>query len=66
MTVDFLVCLPDATIVAAVELDDASHQGEDCIRADVKKDVAMASAGIKLLRFNDLPSEDELQKLFHG
>jgi very-short-patch-repair endonuclease len=64
MTVDFLVCLPDATIVAAIELDDASHDVEDRVRADAKKAKALESAGIKLLRFRDLPSEQELRDAF--
>jgi very-short-patch-repair endonuclease len=66
MTVDFLVCLPDATIVAAIELDDASHAPSDRVAADAKKDKALESAGIKLLRFRDIPTEDELRHAFLG
>ncbi len=66
MTVDFLVCLPDATIVAAIELDDSSHAPPDRVAADAKKNKALNSAGIKLLRFRDLPSEDELRNAFVG
>ena len=66
MTVDFLVCLPDATVVAAIELDDSSHDRSDRIAADAKKDKALQSAGIKLLRFRDLPTEDELRRAFLG
>ena len=66
MTVDFLVCLPDATIVAAIELDDDSHAAVDRVTADAKKDKALESAGIKLLRFRDMPTEDELRHAFLG
>jgi len=66
MTVDFLVCLPDATIVAAIELDDSSHAAPDRVAADAKKDKAMESAGIRLLRFSEIPTEDDLRKAFLG
>ncbi len=64
MTVDFLVCLADGTIVAAIELDDASHDVDDRMFADAKKSKALESAGIKLLRFRELPSERELRRTF--
>lgn len=64
MTVDFLVCLPDGTIVAAVELDDASHDVDERALSDAKKSKALESAGIKLLRFRDVPSELDLRKAF--
>lgn len=64
MTVDFLVCLPDGTIVAAVELDDSSHDVDERALADAKKTKALESAGIKLLRFREIPSELELRKAF--
>lgn len=66
MTVDFLICLPDATIVAAIELDDSSHVRTDRVVADAKKDKSMESAGIKLLRYKDIPSEEELRRAFIG
>ncbi len=66
MTVDFLVCLPDASIVAAIELDDASHLAADRIAADAKKENALSSAHIKLLRYRELPSEDEIRTAFLG
>ena len=62
MTIDFLVCLPDSTIVAAIELDDASHESGDRIAADLKKAKAIESAGLTLLRYREIPSEEELRK----
>ena len=64
LTVDFVVCLPDATIVAAVELDDASHGSPVQIRRDDKKNLAMQAAGIKLLRFANVPDEEQIRKAF--
>jgi Protein of unknown function (DUF2726) len=59
---DFLVCLKDFTIVAAVELDDRSHN-----RAlDEKRDAILAKAGIKVLRWNvkEMPSEEQIRQAF--
>jgi very-short-patch-repair endonuclease len=64
MTVDFVVCLPDGTIVAAVELDDASHGSPVRIARDDKKNKALAAAGIKLLRYANVPDEAQLRKAF--
>jgi very-short-patch-repair endonuclease len=64
MTVDFVVCLPDGTIVAAVELDDASHGSPVRIARDDKKNQALQAAGIKLLRYANVPDEDQLRKAF--
>jgi very-short-patch-repair endonuclease len=64
MTVDFLVCLPDGTIVAAVELDDASHGSPIRIARDDKKNQALQAAGIKLLRYANVPDEEQLRKAF--
>ena len=64
LTVDFVVCLPDSTIVAAVELDDASHGSPVRIERDDRKNKALAAAGIKLLRYANVPDEAQLRKAF--
>jgi hypothetical protein len=51
MSVDFLVCTKDASVVAAVELDDASHQHPDRASTDAKKELALSAAGVRLLRW---------------
>lgn len=52
MSVDFVVCAPDgARILAAIELDDSSHQRADRVKADFKKDKALESAGIRIIRW---------------
>jgi len=51
MSADFVVCNKDSSIVAVIELDDATHQRKDRQAADAKKDRALASAGIRVLRW---------------
>jgi len=51
MSVDFVVCNKDSSIVAVIELDDATHQREDRQAADAKKDKVLASAGVRLVRW---------------
>lgn len=57
MSYDFLVCSMDSTVVAAIELDDKSHDSAARAAADAKKSRASAAAGIRLVRWNvkDLP-----------
>jgi very-short-patch-repair endonuclease len=51
MSADFVVCNKDSSIVAIIELDDATHQRKVRQAADAKKDRALASAGIRVLRW---------------
>lgn len=50
--VDFVVCNPDFTVYAVIELDDMSHQRGDRIKADAIKDVAFEAAGFRMIRFD--------------
>lgn len=59
MSLDFLVCLKDSTIVAAIELDDSSHQKPQRPEADAKKAKALADAGIALIRWHVRAMPDE-------
>ncbi len=52
LSLDFLILDPDTSIVAAVELDDATHAREDRRRADARKSHALQSAGVPLIRWN--------------
>ena len=52
MSYDFLVCARDSTVLAAIELDDRSHESSARIAADAKKERASAAAGIQLIRWN--------------
>ena len=51
MSADFVVCNKDSSIVAVIELDDATHQKPDRKAADAKKDKALKAAKIKILRW---------------
>ena len=46
-----MVCNKDSSIVAVIELDDATHQREDRQTADAKKDKALASADVRIVRW---------------
>lgn len=66
MSVDFLVCLKDSSIGAAIELDDRSHNSWSRRKADVKKQKALESAGITLIRWqgSSLPDEITIRAAF--
>ena len=51
MSADFVVCNKDSSIAAVIELDDATHQRVDRQATDVKKDKALASAGVRIVRW---------------
>jgi hypothetical protein len=48
---DFVVCSKDATVLAAIALDDTPHGARDGTQADLIKDRASAAAGVRLLRW---------------
>jgi len=52
LSLDFLILNPDTSIVAAVELDDSTHTREARRQADARKDHALKSAGVALIRWN--------------
>lgn len=51
MSVDFVVCDHHTHIIAAIELDDPSHDNEKRQADDAKKDKALGSANIKVIRY---------------
>lgn len=51
MSADFVVCNKDSSIVAVIELDDATHQRKSRQTADAKKDKALASANVRVVRW---------------
>jgi very-short-patch-repair endonuclease len=61
-----VLCSKDSTIVAVIELDDASHKKANREAADAKKDKALESAGIRILRWqvNSIPDEAEIRATF--
>ena len=66
MSADFVVCNKDSSIVAVIELDDATHQREDRQTADAKKDKALGSAGIRVVRWQAkaIPDLATIQRAF--
>jgi hypothetical protein len=62
LVADFVLCRPDLSIVAVIELDDRSHENAVRQGADARKNKALADAGIRLVRIpaGDLPSENAL------
>lgn len=59
---DFLVCLKDFTVVAAVELDDRTHVRE----RDARRDAMLGTAGVKVVRMHvrDIPSVEQIRAIF--
>jgi hypothetical protein len=66
MSLDFIVCLKDSTVVAAVELDDKTHDKASRIEADAKKEKALSAAGVALVRWHvsALPDETAIRQAF--
>lgn len=55
MSADFLVTDKAMEIIAVIELGDRAHNKPDRIEADKKKDKALTSAGIKVIRWKVSP-----------
>src|SRR5580704_8680622 len=51
MSYDFVVCDKSAAVIAAIELDDKSHEAERRRDTDAKKTKATIDAGLKLVRW---------------
>lgn len=66
MSADFVVCNKDSSIVAAIELDDTTHQREDRQATDIKKNKALESAGVQIIRWqtNAMPDLGTIQRTF--
>ena len=64
LSYDFVVCSKDSTVIAAVELDDKTHESDDRASTDEKKNKASADAGLRLLRWHvrSLPSEEAIRE----
>ena len=52
LSLDFLILNPDTSPVAAIELDDVTHELGNRRRADANKSHALKSAGIPLIRWS--------------
>jgi hypothetical protein len=65
LVADFVVCAPDFTAVAVIELDDRSHSRPVQRERDQRKDRFLLAAGVKVFRIAvaDMPSEAQLRAL---
>lgn len=65
LSADYVICSKDASVVAVIELDDASHNNSKRQQTDSKKDKAIRDAGLKIIRWNvkAIPNEDEIKNL---
>lgn len=50
MTIDFLICRLDSSIIAAIELDDSSDNQDKNLKRNKEKDQAIKAAGIVLIK----------------
>ena len=68
MSYDFVVCAKDSNVLAAIELDDKSHESNRRAATDEKKNKATADAGLRLIRWNvkALPDEYTIQRELRG
>lgn len=66
MSADFVICTKDLRIIAIIELDDASHKTEERRMADAKKDKALCSAGLRVVRWQAkaIPEETAIISTF--
>jgi very-short-patch-repair endonuclease len=68
LSADFLILKPDTSVIAAIELDDASHDRPGRRQADARKSHALQSAGIRLIRWHvrALPDEAAIRAALAG
>jgi hypothetical protein len=66
LSYDFVICSQDSTVLAAIELDDKSHESISRAETDRKKEKATASAGVRLIRWHvkSLPDQDAIKAAF--
>lgn len=64
LSYDFVVCGKDSTVIAAIELDDKTHESKARSATDEKKNKASSDAGLRLLRWHvrSLPSEEAIHR----
>lgn len=53
MSIDYVIVAADSqTVLVAIELDDWTHQSQRRMQQDAKKDKAVSSAGIPMMRYH--------------
>jgi Protein of unknown function (DUF2726) len=65
LVADFVLCRPDLSVVAVIELDDWSHALEKRKMPDARKNKALADSGLRLIRIPDgpIPSAEKLHQI---
>jgi hypothetical protein len=65
LVADFVICAPDFTALAVIELDDRSHNRASQRERDQRKDQFLQAAGIKVVRVvvSNIPNETDLKAL---
>ncbi len=63
MSLDFVVCKKDFSVLAVIELDDKTHSKPERVKADQKKNKALADADVRMIRWNAqrIPSVQAIQ-----
>jgi hypothetical protein len=66
LSYDFVICGKDSTVLAAIELDDKSHETKSRAETDKKKDKATSAANVQLIRWHvkSLPDDAAIQAAF--
>jgi hypothetical protein len=59
LSLDYVVCTKDSRVIAAIELDDSSHEGQRRREADRRKEKALRAAGVPLYRWSVKALPDE-------
>ena len=64
LSYDFVVCGKDSSVLAAIELDDRTHQSKSRAAVDERKNKATADAGLRLIRWHvgSLPDEETIHR----
>ena len=62
----FVVCRKDTYPLAVIELDDSSHDNERQQARDDKKDKALTDAGIKIIRWREIPDAETIKTALQG
>ena len=65
MSYDFVICRVDSTPIAAIEIDDATHNRPNRVEADNRKDLATLAAGVAMIRWKvgETPSDKEILRI---
>jgi hypothetical protein len=64
LVADFVLCRRDFTVIAVIELDDASHAQSAQLERDARKSKAIRSAGMRLVRLQwPIAPDNELRAL---